>query len=172
MMKREGEHKQTIQNDNVRLNKRKPVEEELKRDEMLFQNLVENIPDYVMRYDRQYRHVFANSKTLQANNMTAEEFIGKTHREMKFDPHLCDIWEKAINKVFETGQPQIEVFEWEDAFGVKTSFEWRACPEHAPDGSIETVLGISRDISKRKQTEETIAENKKFLDTIFEAAPT
>jgi len=132
----------------------KYLEELKQRSEENYRTLVENSPDYIMRYDRQHRHIFANSRTFGANNMTAEEFIGKTHRELGFDPNLCDRWDKAINNAFETGQPQLEVFEWEDTSGAKLSLEWRVYPEYAPDGSIETLLGISRDITQRKLAEE------------------
>ncbi|MFZ3059143.1 MAG: PAS domain S-box protein [Candidatus Methanoperedens sp.] len=144
------------------ITERKRVEEEFKRSEEKYRTLVENIPDYIMRYDRWHRHIFANSRTFRANNMTAEEFIGKTHLELGFDPHLCDIWEKAIDKAFETGQSQVEVFEWEDASGAKMSLEWRVYPEYTPDGKIETLLGISRDITERKRAEEIRLENERL----------
>lgn len=138
---------------------RKKAEELLRRREEQYRTLVENIPDYVMQYDRQHRHIFANTRTLRDNKKTAEEFIGKTHREIGFAPDLCDIWEKAIDKVFETGQPQTEVFEWESSVGVKV-LEWRVYPEFASDGSIETVLGISRDITEQRQAEKALKESE------------
>ncbi|MCJ7600099.1 MAG: PAS domain S-box protein [Desulfobulbaceae bacterium] len=140
----------------IDITERKRTEETLKRSEEQYRTLVENLPDYVMRYDRQHRHIFTNSITWRANNLTAEEFIGKTHREIGFDPDLCDIWEKVIDKVFATGQPQVEVLEWGNAFGVKTILEWRVFPESVSCGSVETVLGISRDITERKRAEEKI----------------
>ncbi|MCZ7402458.1 MAG: PAS domain S-box protein [Candidatus Methanoperedens sp.] len=135
------------------ITERKNAEDLLKRSEENYRTLVETIPDYVMRYDRQYHHIFANSRTLRANNMTAREFIGKTHQELGFDPLLSYRWEKAIDKVFETGQPQVEVFEWEDASGATLSLEWRVYPEYTPNGNIETLVGISRDITERKRAE-------------------
>lgn len=126
---------------------------ELQGRDKFFQSIVENIPDYVMRYDKQHRHIFANSKTFKANNKTAEEFIGKTHREMGFNPDLCAVWEKAIDRVFETGIPQQEVFEWENAFSEKQVLDWRIYPEFDIKGNIETVLGISRDITEQIKAE-------------------
>jgi PAS domain S-box-containing protein len=160
-LKLENESLKTINEQNIIKHKR--AEDILRRSEEKYRTLVENIPDYIKRYDRQYRHIFANSITFRANNMTAEEFIGKTHQELGFDPHLCDKWEKAIDKAFETGQPQVEVFEWEDAYGTKISLEWWVYPEYAHDGSIETLVGISRDITDRKQVEIIIQQQNEQL---------
>lgn len=148
----------------VDITERNRLEEALKRSEEKYRTLVENIPDYIMRYDRRHRHIFANSRTFRANNLTVEEFIGKTHLELGVDPNLCDRWEKAIDKTFETGQPQVEVFEWEDASGAKLSLEWRVYPEYAPDGSIETLVGISRDITERKRAEEEVKKYREHLE--------
>ncbi len=151
------------------ITERKKTVEVLKRREEQYRTLVENIPDYVMQYDRQHRHIFTNSITLRDNKKTAEEFIGKTHSELGFDPYLCDIWEKAIDKIFETGQPQMEVFEWGSPVGVKV-LEWRAYPEYASDGSIESVLGISRDITEQKQAEDKRREALLYTRSLIETS--
>jgi PAS domain S-box-containing protein len=143
----------------------KKMEESVRISEEKYRSLVDNIPDYIMRYDRQHRHIFANSQTFRDTNMRPEDFLGKTHKELGFAPHLCRVWENAIDKAFESGQPQAEMFEWKDALGVQKSFDWRVFPEYANDGSIESLVGISHDISERKRADEEI---KSILQTTME----
>ncbi len=152
-----------------KIEERKRLDGELRKSEQSYTSLVNNVPDYVMRYDHQHRHIFANDGCLKAAGMRRDEFIGKTHRELGFPESLCLLWEKAIDRCFETKQPQTEIFEWESAYG-PVVLEWRAIPEAKEDGSIETVLGLSRDITERKRAEESLRESEQELRTIFEGA--
>jgi PAS domain-containing protein len=47
-------------------------------------SVTDGIQDYVMRYDRAHRHTFANAACLRVSGKTAEECIGKTHRELGY----------------------------------------------------------------------------------------
>ena len=131
--------------------------ETLRQRESDYQSLVNNVPDLVMRYDRQHRHIFANDGCLKAAGMTRDQFIGKTHRELGFPEDLCSLWEKAIDRCFETKEIQTEIFEWESGYS-RVALEWRAIPEANEDGSIETVLGLSRDITERKHLEDEVRQ--------------
>ncbi len=141
---------------------RKQLEEQLKESENNYHSIADNVPDFLMRYDRQHRHVYANEGCLKAAGMSADEFIGKTHRELGFPENLCVLWETAIDRCFETKSPQTEVFEWESALGLVT-LEWRAVPEFSDGGVVTTVLGISRNITDQKNAEKAqLAARERF----------
>jgi diguanylate cyclase (GGDEF)-like protein/PAS domain S-box-containing protein len=131
--------------------------ETLRQRELDFRSLVNNVPDFVMRYDRQHRHIFANDGCLRAVGMTWDEFIGKTHRELGFPEDLCSLWESAIDRCFETQEPQSAIFNWDSANG-PVVLEWRAIPEVNEDGSLKTVLGLSRDVTERTRLENEVRE--------------
>ncbi len=118
-----------------------------------FRSLAESSTDYIMVYDKEKRHIYANNATLKVSNTTWDEFIGRTHRELGYDPAQCELWEEKIQKVFDTGKAQMEVFEWEGADG-KVTLDWRVTPIFAGDGQVDRVLGVSRDISDLKRAEE------------------
>jgi len=113
----------------------------------------DNIPDYIMRYDREHRHTFANAACLRVSGKTAEEFIGKTHREFGFPEHLCRLWEDIIDKTFETAEPHQQVLEWDSAEGMM-ALDWRVVPECASDGSVVSVLAVSRDITEHQDVQD------------------
>jgi len=128
-------------------------QEKLRESEASYSSLVNNVPDYVMRYDRQHRHIYANEGAIRSSGRTRDEFIGKTHREMGFPEHLCALWEQAIDRCFDTRKPQAEIFSWDSAQG-PVVLEWRVIPEFKEGDSVETVLGLSRDITESKRLEQ------------------
>ena len=134
----------------------------LRERESLLTSIVENIPDYVLRYDREGRHLFANSRVYRDAGRSEAEFLGKTHREAGFPEEECLLYESTIAKAFETREPQVRIFEWESVQGRK-HLEWRVIPEFAPDGSVATVLGLSRDITAQKQAEAALRASEQAL---------
>jgi len=164
------EHTEKMEENNKKLKaeivERKHAEENLKRSERQYYALSENNPDYLMRYDRQLRHIYANQSTLNISGFTEEEYIGKTHKELGYPDDLCRFWGKVIEEVFESGETKIEIFDWENVKD-QITLEWRCFPEFAPDGSVESVLAISRDISERKKTEIEVSNKNKELENQF-----
>ncbi|MBI5196667.1 MAG: PAS domain-containing protein [Nitrospirae bacterium] len=139
------------------------AEEAFKESEYKYRTLVENIPDYVARFDRQYRHIFVNERTLEATQTTFEQMINKNHRDMGYPAHLCDLFEDTMDEVFKTGQPQEKIFEWGSPSGLRI-IEWRAFPEFAADGNVKTILALCRDITEQKQAAEILQRANEELE--------
>jgi PAS domain S-box-containing protein len=74
-------------------------------------------------------------------------------------------WEAALQEVFATGQEQTIEFEQETPQGRRT-FETRFAPELAEDGTVETVLTLSRDVTDRVQAE----ANVRALEDLYRRA--
>ncbi|MEE8431891.1 MAG: transporter substrate-binding domain-containing protein, partial [Candidatus Desulfatibia sp.] len=142
----------------------------LQESEGKFRSLTENSRDYIMLFDKQCRHIYINPAGLAAGGNTEKEIIGKNHREAGFDPALCDLWEEKIKYVFASGESISEEFGWESVEG-KVSLDWRLEPIFDETGKVETVLGIARDITERKKTEEKLKEKEK-LETLLAMATT
>jgi len=133
------------------ITERKVVEEILLEREQRFRTLVENTEDAIVRYDREFRHLYANPAVVRFTGRKPAEFIGKTHREMGFAAGDPVRLESAIESVFESRRPSEMEFEWE-VDGATIAVEWRLFPEFGPDGEVKTVLSIGRDITaQRKQ---------------------
>ncbi len=148
---------------------RKRAEDFLRKSEQQFRALSENSQDFIMRYDKEHRHTYANPACLRVSGMTEEQFLGKTHHELGFPPDLCALWEPAIDRVFSTGQPYSETFAWTGAYG-EVVLDWQLFPEKDDQGCVVSVLGVSRDITKRKVAEEKLLETMEYLNNLFDYA--
>ncbi len=141
-------------------------QQHLQESEEQYRSLAECSPDYIMRYDREGRHLYMNRAALRISGLREDQIIGRTHREAGFDEDLSAMWEERITSVFETAGPVQEQFEWEGADG-PVVLDWRLVPEFNPDGSVGTVLGVSRDITALKRSEGALRERNRQLDLLI-----
>ncbi|KCZ72974.1 PAS domain S-box [Candidatus Methanoperedens nitroreducens] len=137
---------------------------ELKRDQE-FRALAENAPDIIAQFDKELRHIYVNMAIERATGMPRDSFIGKTNRELGMPENLITLWDKALQTVFETGQETTIEFYFPTPGG-QGYFESRIVPEFAKDGSVESVLGISRNITERMRAEEELRKAKELSETL------
>jgi PAS domain S-box-containing protein len=148
------------------ITEKKVIEDEKQISEEKFRSLAENSQDYIMRYDKQHRHLYQNQAAYRVSGFTEEEFVGKTHRELGFDEKLCDLWEDRINEVFQSGESSREIFSWNSEEGT-FYLDLRFFPEFDNESNVKTVLGVSRDITEIKEVEEQIKSSLKEKETLL-----
>ncbi|MDQ1253853.1 MAG: hypothetical protein QG646_3051, partial [Euryarchaeota archaeon] len=127
--------------------------ESLHESENKFRTLTENSPDLITRFDRQNRHIYANSATVELYGCSQEEIIGKTHTELRMGPELVKLWERYYGNVFTTGKPETIEFQYISPQGKEYYFNTKIVPEFV-NGNVTSVLAISRDITESKKAEE------------------
>jgi len=132
---------------------RKRAEEALRESEEMHRALVEGLPDIVMRFDREGRHLFVSDNVRETVDMEAAQFIGKTHAEFGFPEAQCRFWDDAIRQVFDSGKPSETEFAFEGKAG-PVIFNWRLLPERDARGAVSSVLSISRDITAHRKAEQ------------------
>jgi len=115
--------------------------------------LAENSPDIVDRFDREFRHIYDNPAGLRVLGLPREKVIGKTIRETGVPEPWASLWEERIRTVFATGQP----LDVEDTFPTPSGlgfFQSCCVPKLGEDGTVRSILVVSRDITARKKAEE------------------
>jgi PAS domain S-box-containing protein len=135
----------------------------------LFKSLVENAPDIIARFDRSLRHIYVNPAVERATGRPRHEFIGKTNADLGMPQHLCSYWAERMEAVFLSGESTVAAeFSYETPDGLRF-FESYIVPEFKPDGTVETVLAIARDITRLKETEgelkHTLAKVEERIDS-------
>lgn len=134
----------------------KAVERVLRSQEEQYRTLVENTPDIIMRFDRQYRHLYVNPSVEKLTGVPASQFLSRTYGDMGFDQEKCDFREQAIEEVFQTANPIEREFQCQLGDCQKT-IDWRLFPEFNEQGEVVTVMTIAKDITERRKAQEDYA---------------
>ena len=139
------------------ITERKQAEELIHLREQEFRALVENSPDLIARFDPQLRHVYVNPSIERITGIPKQTFIGKTNQDLGMPQKLVTYWDEAMQDVLATGKERLIEFDFPTPSGIK-SFQSRIVPELARDGTIRFLLGVTRDITERKQAEEALSK--------------
>ncbi len=141
---------------------REKTEEALRRSEEKYRTLAEAAQDAIFIINRNFSFEYVND--FIAKNILRilpQEIIGKLLWNL-FPPDIAEGYKQNLMRVFETGQSihdenKINLYGrevWQDAFLI---------PLKSETGEVAAVLGIARDITKRKLAEEKLKETLKEL---------
>lgn len=117
--------------------------------------LLDNLPDMVVRFDRQARYVYVNPAVTKTFGMAAATFRGRTVGELGLDPD--GVLESAVRRVIAEGTPHLMEVTWQSPEGERC-FEVRHVPERDDRGGLVTVLGIAREVTERKRVEQLVRD--------------
>ena len=140
--------------------------EALKESEASFRALAENNLDVIMRFDRDYRHLYTNAQSALQAGIDREAFQGRTCREMGFPTALVERWEEVLERTFATGTVQRLEFQLPTGMWI----DWLCMPERDASGQVRAVMTSARDISVLKRVEGELRESKESLAHFFEHA--
>ena len=140
----------------------KEAEKRLRESEERYRAVVEGLPDVVMRFDRDGRHLFVSDNVNNVVDLPVEQFIGKTHCELGFPEAQSRYWEEAIRGVFDSGAPYETEFTLEGKQG-PVIFNWRLVPERDAQGMVQSVLSFKRDITEHRRAEEKLRQSEKKI---------
>lgn len=155
---------------------RKQAESLLHVKEQEFRAIVENAPDQIIRYDREFRRVYVNPAVAKAYGLPAEALTGTPLGSVLEDAGV-EVTEDELRQlrqqiatVFDTGKSSEFEITWPLPTG-RNVFSIRMVPELDLNGSVINVLGIARDITERRIAEEELKKEKEILEKIFENIP-
>ncbi|MCW3488800.1 PAS domain S-box protein [Dethiobacter alkaliphilus] len=132
-----------------------------------FRTIVENAPDIISRYDKNCRHIYANKAKERETGKKRHQFIGKTDLESGLPEEIAKKWERKIKKVFETRRERFAELSYPE---VKKYYHTRLVPECNTDGSVISVLSITREITRYKEIELALARSEKMFRGFVENA--
>jgi PAS domain S-box-containing protein len=138
---------------------KKEIADSLKKSEEAFRAMVENSPDVIMRYDRDYRRTYINPIGLLLMGKSESELLGKTPREFSPLPNLEEFEKAFYTVITEAKEVKIEG-EFIIPNGERRWGEQRIVPELNQYGEVVSVLVIGRDITElRKANKELLFKN-------------
>ncbi|MHB9138837.1 MAG: response regulator, partial [Victivallaceae bacterium] len=129
---------------------RKRTQQALKQREYELRSVVENIPDVVIRFDRDFRVVFISPNVYKLEGRKPEDIVGKTTAEMGYPKEDCDFCIKTVQRVFDDKNPYET--EFNDSRTGKI-YSWRLVPEFDDDANVISTLTTMHDITRQRQLE-------------------
>ena len=136
------------------ITERKLTQEQIAQERDLLRTLIDHLPDYIFIKDAAGRFVNSNA----AHNRVAQvkdaaALLGKSAFEV-FPRHLAAQFEKDDQRVVQSGQALINVERTSvDAEGRERTVLTTKVPLRDAAGTVTGLVGISRDITERKQAE-------------------
>lgn len=142
---------------------------ELSASEERYRILSETSPDMIFVIDREDRVQYVNSRAAQQFGKTPEQVIGQA-RTAIFPPTIAKNQSLGLQHVMQTGQPVSSespiVFP-----GGQLWLDTQLVPLRDEAGEVNAIMGVSRDITERKQAEEHIRSEKLLSDSIVNSLP-
>lgn len=145
--------------------------DELERQVRKFDATLSTITDCVFTFDREGRFLYANQVLLDLWGVTAAEVIGKTMADLNYPPTVEQQVLDDLRRVLETGESVRNDTPYTNPAGVEGYFEYILSPVFAAERTVESVVGLSRDISDRKQAEATILQREAQFRQLADAMP-
>jgi PAS domain S-box-containing protein len=134
-------------------------------DESLYRALAESSHDAIFLIDRNNRVLYVNTFGAAFLGAPAAEIKGKHLKEL-FPPPAYELQSRALQHVFEAGEP----FFTEENMSFADRDLWidtRLVPIKDKHGSVDFVMGVTRDITEQKRTEEALRESEARFHSLF-----
>ncbi|WP_149203195.1 EAL domain-containing protein [Actinotalea subterranea] len=131
---------------------------ELSRVESQLRAVLDGSTDAIARYDHELRYQYMNPAGERSRGTSLAELLGRTDRETGMAEASLEIWEPALRRVLETGEPdEVEFSVPDGADGEETWFHTTISPDRDTTGDVVGVLTSTRDITEVKRAEQALA---------------
>jgi PAS domain S-box-containing protein len=159
-------HSQAVIQD---ITERKRMEEALAKSEKMLQTIIDAEPECVKLLDKDARVIMMNRAGLdmiQADSL--DQVAGQSVCPL-ITPGDCPAFLDLTRRVFQ-GESGTLVFEVVGIKGRHVWLETHAVPLRNEKNEITALLGVTRDVTERKRTEEELREKEKKYRVLFESA--
>ena len=154
------------------ITERKRAEQTIIYEHKILRTLIDNIPDVIYIKDIDCRKVIANTADVRNIGFKEEtEVLGKTDIEL-FPGPIGERGYTDDKKLINSGEAIIE--REEDFLGKNGERCWlqtTKIPLRDKDGKITGLVGIGRDITKRKRAEEELKQSYLFSESLLKTIP-
>ena len=125
--------------------------------EAQLRDVLDGSPDAIAKHDTNLRYQYINPAGLALRHSTREQMIGRIDRELGMSAEALRVWESALCRVLETGEPgAIEISAQTARGGAERWFHTTLSANRGGTGAIVGVLSSTRDVSEQKRAEQAL----------------
>lgn len=145
----------------------KRAEKALQESEERFRRALENIPDVIVIYGPDLRIRYINSATQRITGHPASYFIGRRDDEV-WPPEVCQVYLPALKEAFSTRKTcSLETDLLMPGAGLH-NLKITCVPIVDEKDEVREVVGITHDLTERKQAEQELQESEIRYSELFE----
>jgi len=148
------------------------------RDEVLQRNIERDLralerhtPAPIVRYDRECRRIFVNDAFCRASGIPRAEALGDLPCDNPFIRGHVELYQRWLLEVMASGQPGEIDIKGQDGTGRDLVHRWQGVPEFGPDGQVQSVLVLGRDITEQLQIERERHARELLFRSLVENSP-
>jgi two-component system, cell cycle sensor histidine kinase and response regulator CckA len=144
--------------------------ERLAHEQARLRALLDSIPDLIFFKDTHSVYLGCNRAFEAYSGLAERELIGKTDLDL-VTGELAEFYRQKDREMLAVGRPQRNE-EWIPfKNGGGGQFETLKTPYHSHTGELLGLIGISRDITQRRQAEAQVRDALAYLGALIEASP-
>jgi PAS domain S-box-containing protein len=152
----------------IDITERKQAEETRRKSEEKYRSILENITEGYFENDLHGNLTFFNDSLVEVYGYTRDELMQMNYHQYMDEENVQKV-SQAYNKVYTTGEPDGGIqFEIIRKDGIKRCLENSVGLMRDTDGQPAGFRGISRDVTKRKQIEETLRLSEERYRSILD----
>ncbi len=136
---------------------RKKTEEVFWKQEERFRTVTDNTPDVIARFDIEGRYVYVNKVAEEIYGIEKKDFFWKRDEDLGINKENREVFKDAIDFVFKN-KIKKKFYSESIVSGSKKYFFTILVPEFLSDGTINSVLSITRDITEIREIDEVKSE--------------
>ena len=146
------------------------IEEEKSKVKNRLEAILNGIDEGLAVIDRNYKIKNANRAFIKSLRHFGKSVVGKyCYKVLRNYAKPCK--QCVVRNTFQTDKSSKSIRSYQDSDGAKIYYETRAYPLRNPNGDINQVVYIRRDITKKKRFEERIRYLKEYNESIVASIP-
>lgn len=150
---------------------RKNIEAALQAQRAYLRQVIDAIPSNLFVKDGEGRFLLVNQAIAANYGVPESEILGKTAGDFARSRHLQAKFAAENREIMTSGKPQIFEQMLPTANGEQRWYQVVISPFRDADGQTQGIIGVSIDISDRKQIETELEAQRTYLQQIIEIVP-
>lgn len=134
-----------------------------------FRTLAENLPDFLVRYDKECRRVYVNPAFSEYFGIPVDKLLGSTTETSPLAGTPSALSEKVRHVLMTGEKADLETFT--DRNGKRRWWNIVFTPEFDDNSEVTAVLSIAHDITAIKEAEIELREREEKFSSVFRLSP-